>query len=260
MNLIDFTKIGGYRLKQATLKKMQEAYFWILKAFITFLELPEVGNFIISGCKISGTNITDGILYIDGELCGFSQTPGTLETKIKKLVEITSLSFKNGINEPVFRKTTAVVDLSGVTLSAFTRMKYIATDNNFTTLLLTKLNGIQAGAEVNVQSDYNVTNPLSDAFIKNMPEIVTPLFRGEATGLSMSAGSTSTGIAVEFPTVGTSDYIILGILKQPPGSFNAVITFSVSNYTDSFFVLHLKNDSIVGFSNLTFQFVLMPKI
>ena len=37
----------------------------------------------------------------------------------------------------------------------------------------TKLNGIAAGAEVNVQSDWNVTDSNSDAFIKNKPSIPT---------------------------------------------------------------------------------------
>lgn len=37
----------------------------------------------------------------------------------------------------------------------------------------TKLNGIASGAEVNVQSDWNVTSTSSDAFIKNKPTIPT---------------------------------------------------------------------------------------
>lgn len=50
---------------------------------------------------------------------------------------------------------------------------YVHTDNNFTTALKNKLNGIAAGAEVNVQSDWNVTDSTSDAFIKNKPSIPT---------------------------------------------------------------------------------------
>ena len=41
--------------------------------------------------------------------------------------------------------------------------------NDFTTALLNKLNGIAAGAEVNVQSDWNATS--GDAFIKNKPTL-----------------------------------------------------------------------------------------
>lgn len=50
---------------------------------------------------------------------------------------------------------------------------YVHTDNNFTTALKDKLNGIATGAEVNVQSDWNVTDTTSDAFIKNKPSIPT---------------------------------------------------------------------------------------
>ena len=50
---------------------------------------------------------------------------------------------------------------------------YIHTDNNFTTALKNKLNGIATGAEVNVQSDWNITDTSSDAFIKNKPAIPT---------------------------------------------------------------------------------------
>lgn len=50
---------------------------------------------------------------------------------------------------------------------------YVHTDNNFTTTLLNKLNGIASGAEVNVQSDWSVTSTSSDAFIKNKPTKVS---------------------------------------------------------------------------------------
>lgn len=46
---------------------------------------------------------------------------------------------------------------------------YVHTDNNFTTALKDKLNGISAGAEVNVQSDWSQTNTSADDYIKNKP-------------------------------------------------------------------------------------------
>lgn len=48
---------------------------------------------------------------------------------------------------------------------------YTATDNNFTDALKSKLEGIAAGAEVNVQADWNVSDSASDAYIKNKPTI-----------------------------------------------------------------------------------------
>ena len=49
---------------------------------------------------------------------------------------------------------------------------YVHTDNNFSNEDVTKLNSIEAGAEVNVQSDWNETDTTSDAYIKNKPNIV----------------------------------------------------------------------------------------
>jgi hypothetical protein len=48
---------------------------------------------------------------------------------------------------------------------------YVHTDNNFTNALKTKLDGIQAGAEVNVNADWNATS--GDAQILNKPTIPT---------------------------------------------------------------------------------------
>lgn len=48
---------------------------------------------------------------------------------------------------------------------------YVHTDNNYTTIEKDKLNGIQNGAEVNVQSDWNETDTTSDSYIKNKPII-----------------------------------------------------------------------------------------
>lgn len=48
---------------------------------------------------------------------------------------------------------------------------YVHTDNNFTTAEKNKLSGIAAGAEVNVQSDWNQSNSSADDYIKNKPAI-----------------------------------------------------------------------------------------
>lgn len=44
-------------------------------------------------------------------------------------------------------------------------------DNNFTNALLNKLNGVDTGAEVNVQSDWSQTDSTKDDYIKNKPTI-----------------------------------------------------------------------------------------
>lgn len=235
MNLIDFTKNGGYRFKQFTLRKMQEAYFHILKAFVSFCNVPDTGGYIISGMQISGSNITAGYCYIDGELCRFEQTAGTLTTKIKKNVVIQSLGFKNGNNEDVFRFVNAQVDsVDGTALSAFTRVSavfdpnYVHTDNNFTALLLEKLNGIEAGAEVNVQADWNVINSASDAFIKNKPNILNVLLQNTI----IIGNVANNDITVPFPSVGTSNYNVYP-------SFETLPTNAVQS-TNYFYTIHSK--------------------
>lgn len=53
--------------------------------------------------------------------------------------------------------------------------------NDLTDALLTKLNGIETGAEENVQSDWSVSDSTSDAYILNKPDgTATPLMDGTA--------------------------------------------------------------------------------
>ncbi len=48
---------------------------------------------------------------------------------------------------------------------------YVHIDNNFTNALKSKLDGIAAGAEVNVQSDWNQADSTADDYIKNKPSV-----------------------------------------------------------------------------------------
>lgn len=61
---------------------------------------------------------------------------------------------------------------------------YVHTDNNFTSAYETKLNGIEAGAEVNVQSDWSEADNTKDDFIKNKPNLATVATSGDYTDLS----------------------------------------------------------------------------
>lgn len=251
MKLIDFSQTGGYRLKQSTFEKMQSAYYEILKAFITYLQIPDTGNYIISGCTISGTDITSGIMYIDGELCPFVSVTGTLTTKIKKQIITEVLSFKNGSNLPVFRTTNAIVDASGVELQNFVRVpdvpvlpdnividaNYVHTDNNFTAALLSKLNGIEAGAEVNVQPDWNVVNPLSKAFIKNKPNFLKVLYKQTA----IIGDITNSDFTISFPSLGTDNYAVYPSFETSPTNANqsASYVYIIHSKTDTSFKLRM---------------------
>ena len=54
--------------------------------------------------------------------------------------------------------------------------------NDYTTTEKNKLAGIAAGAEVNVQSDWNVTDSSSDAYIKNKPTIPSAVTESTVSG------------------------------------------------------------------------------
>ena len=264
MNRIDFTQLGGYRLKQGTFAKIQEAYFEILSGLVGLLGFPEVGNFIIYGCEVVGPDITPGIMYIDGELCPFAGSPGDLTTLIKKDVAVTTLAFKNGTNPPVFRKTSAIVDPAGIALSAFTRAdvvrdpNYVHTDVNFTAAMLVHLQSIEAGAQVNVQADWNVTNPLSMAFINNKPTILNVLEVGEVDLADFPNDFPQEQRPINLQAnVGTGDYFVLFSLKSKG---NATIDNNVwavtKNHTAISFDL-VGEENYSGNQDLTLHYVII---
>lgn len=63
--------------------------------------------------------------------------------------------------------------------------------NDFTTAYKNKLDGIASGAEVNVQSDWSVTDTSSDAYIKNKPTIPTNTWRGIQNNLTSTSTTES---------------------------------------------------------------------
>lgn len=74
----------------------------------------------------------------------------------------------------------------------------------------TKLQGIAAGAEVNVQSDWSVTDSTSDAYIANKPTIPTKVSDlTNDSGFTTNIG-TITGITMNGTSKGTSGVVDLG--------------------------------------------------
>ena len=92
---------------------------------------------------------------------------------------------------------------------------YVHTDNNFTTTLKDKLDGVATGAEVNVQSDWNESDNTSDAYIANKPT----LFSGNYNDLSNK------------PTLGTA--AALDVATSGDASTTQVVKGDDSRLTDS---------------------------
>ena len=87
---------------------------------------------------------------------------------------------------------------------------YVHTDNNFTDADKSKLGGIESGAEVNVQANWNETNSSSDSYIQNKPDLsqyatttdladkadkVASATNGHLAGLDSNGNLTDSGIA-----------------------------------------------------------------
>ena len=82
---------------------------------------------------------------------------------------------------------------------------YVHTDNNFTDAFETKLTGIEAGAEVNVQSDWNQTTNTADDYIKNKPTIP------DAYVLPTASTTVKGGVKVDGTTITITDEVISAV-------------------------------------------------
>lgn len=116
--------------------------------------------------------------------------------------------------------------------------------NDLTNALLNKINSIQEGAEVNVQSDWTDEVPTSDAFIKNKPGIATLDTYGFLPGYSASDYEkflkvTETGIAWEFPTV-NADTIV-----YDPAS-TTLVSDNVQDALDELWLNKMGKDLVKG--------------
>ena len=115
---------------------------------------------------------------------------------------------------------------------------YVHTDNNYTTAEKNKLAGIAAGAEVNVQPDWNVTSTSSDAFIKNKPTIPTRTSQLTNDSGFLTSYTETDPIYSASPAAGITDADI--------SSWNAKSDFS-GDYDD------LTNKPTIGNATLTIQ-------
>lgn len=133
----------------------------------------------------------------------------------------------NGISATITNKTAALTLAVPTKTSDLTNdsnfvvdANYVHTDNNFTTALKNKLDGIAAGAEANVQSDWAQSTTTADDYIKNKPTKVSDFTNDSgfqtATQVQTAINSAISGITgIEFqivttlPTTGTTGVIYL---------------------------------------------------
>lgn len=131
----------------------------------------ETGNGIASITKTGTVGLVDTytITYTNGTTTTFTVTNGQNGSGSVADVTQNGVSVLDGnvAKVTVPTKTSDLTNDSNFVADA----SYVHTDNNFTTTLKNKLNGIASGAEVNVQSDWNATS--GDALILHKPTIPT---------------------------------------------------------------------------------------
>ena len=89
MNRYNFLQTGGFPLETDTLEGMQNAY----SIFNALGHLA--GNLtIISGCVVSGSNVSNGVVFINGELYRF--VGGNAQSDVRILIDTTTKVWEDG--------------------------------------------------------------------------------------------------------------------------------------------------------------------
>lgn len=91
MNNSNFIQTGGYPLNAERLKEQQTAY-----AIFNSLGALAGNLTIISGCTLTGSFISDGVVFINGEVIDFREATVTEDSTVIIIEEEVKRPFKNG--------------------------------------------------------------------------------------------------------------------------------------------------------------------
>ena len=174
---------------------------------------------IITGVVNTAGVVSNGFITYNGEIIPFQG--GNYASTVTIVEAFENVNYNTDANDdtvldslPAYRTIYAMCGTGGIDIFNFSDLaplktikelsnfslpagividpNYVHTDYNFTLALLTKLNGIEAGAEVNVQADWNITAPSSDAFIKNKPFSSIKFTQGQMTTTNRLDSSSNT--------------------------------------------------------------------
>ena len=131
MNRTNFVQTGGFPVKSERLQELQEAYS-------IFNDLGYLaGNYaILNGCVVTGSNVSDGVVVMNGEVIAFQG--GTLASDVIIVETAISKDFKDGSVKPLHyvRVATFGTSVTSVLWSAFKRVDPILT-------LMTRLSSLE---------------------------------------------------------------------------------------------------------------------
>ena len=128
--------------------------------------VTSVGMTVPTGLSISGSPITSS-----GTLAMTYATGYAIPTTASQANWDTAYGWGNHASAGYAKTSDIGVTIQGYNVNTVIDASYVHTDNNYTTAEKTKLSGIAAGAEVNVNADWNAVS--GDAQILNKPIIPT---------------------------------------------------------------------------------------
>jgi len=209
MRTIQWELADGFPLDQGTMDFLQDEWYDRMMAFITYWQ-NSIGenHFIITGMehnKDTG-NISPGWCFQNNKLLYYpgGAYPGD-GCVIRPVLVETEVEYVDGVDRPALKYWTATVmlggsgegqiyqgakrvpkiqaltwqNLTGIPTNIVYDSNYVHTDNNFSDEDKEKLDGIEEGAEKNVQADWAQTNSSADSFIKNKPTtMMLPVVEG----------------------------------------------------------------------------------
>lgn len=268
MNSINFGLINGLPMNQLVLGRMQTAY-----AIFNALGAIAGNQSIISGCNLVGGTVSDGVVFVNNEI--FEFRGGVVQATVIIVEESTNLVFKDNNSYPVvktryvtfgvgtgamtwadFKPGFPTKDIAAGLLGKADQVAFDALAAAFV-IAAAKLATIQAGAEVNVQTDWNQNNNGADDFLKNKPNVVTILRQG-----SFSVGDVVTADAirtVSFDTVNTNNYMVIGTMVSLSSNYDVDndVIWMIREKTNTSFKLTLR-EVTPNVQNLSFEYILIP--
>jgi len=267
MNLYNFLQTGGFPMDVNVLDNMQKAYQ-------LFNELGALAGdlSVIKGCELSGNTVSNGVVYINGEVLEFRS--GIISDNVVIVEEPTNSEFENGQVKTIhyvryatfgvattsypwasFKRAFPTKEIAGA-LQNKAEVSVVSALIERLTTLETKLATIATGAEVNVPIDWDATE--GDGVILNKPIIVSPfLYKGTFSVGDVAAPGADTTLTIPIQDVGTSNYVVVGsLVSRASVLVDNDVWWITKNLTPTSFQLSLR-EAANGTQNLEFRYALI---
>ena len=267
MNLLNFLQRVGFPMDVNVLDNMQKAYqlFNGLGALAGDLS-------IIKGCELTGNTVSNGVVYINGEVLEFRS--GIVSENVIIVEEKETAEFENTEIHEIhyvryatfgvattsypwasFKRAFPTKDIVGALQNKVDASIVTALAERIITLE-TKLATIATGAEVNVPIDWLATE--GDGKILNKPTIVSPfLYKGTFSVGDVAAPGADTTLKIPIQDVGTSNYVVVGsLVSRASVLVDNDVWWITKNLSPTSFQLSLR-EAANGTQNLEFRYALI---